>query len=262
MNEKFYHLPQEKQQRIINAGFEVFAQNSYRKSPVGEIAAAAGISKSLLFHYFHNKKELYLFLWEYAAARTVQYLEEERCYEPSDLFEMMERGMRAKFRLMEEYPYMARFAVNAFYEKDADIYNEMQSSYARHFDRKATRALAGLDPRDFVPGLDLQMMYREMYWASEGYLWEMLQKRGGLDAAQMEQDFRRLLAFWKTIYLRRPEAGQEPQRTAELKSGPEQTAGAEREPEPGREREPKQKPGSGQEPEPERAPNPKQETGE
>lgn len=217
MNEKFFQLPVEKQQRIINAGFEVFAQNSYRKSPVGGIAAAAGISKSLLFHYFHNKKELYLFLWNYAAGRTVQYLEEERCYEPTDLFEMMERGMRAKFRLMEEYPYMARFAINALYEKDADIYSEMQSSYALHFDRKATRALARLDPGDFVPGLDLQMMYREMYWASEGYLWEMLQKCGGLDAAQMEQDFRRLLAFWKTIYLRRPEAGQEP--------GPKQKTG-------------------------------------
>ena len=208
MNEKFYQLAPEMQRRIINAGFEVFAQNSYRKSPVGEIAAAAGISKSLLFHYFRNKKELYLFLWEYAADQTVRYLEEERCYEPTDLFEMMERGMRAKFRLMEEYPHMARFAVNAFYEKDADLYGALQEGYARHFDRKASRALAALNPDDFVPGLDLGMMYREMYWASEGYLWEMLQKKGGLDAAQMETDFRRLLVFWKSIYLRRGEPGE------------------------------------------------------
>lgn len=116
--------------------------------------------------------------------------------------------MRAKFRLMEEYPHMARFAVNAFYEKDADLYGALQESYARHFDRKASRALAALNPDDFVPGLDLGMMYREMYWASEGYLWEMLQKKGGLDAAQMETDFRRLLVFWKSIYLRRGEPGE------------------------------------------------------
>lgn len=226
MNDKFYRLSEEKQQRIINAGFEVFAQNSYRKSPVGEIASVAGISKSLLFHYFHNKRELYLFLWEYAADRTVQYLEEEGCYEPTDLFEMMERGMRAKFRLMEEYPYMARFAVNAFYEKDAELYGALQSSYARHFDRKATRALAKLNPDEFVPGLDLQMMYREMYWASEGYLWEMLQKRGGLDAAQMERDFRRLLAFWKTTYLRRnaPESSEQaPERSEQAPDGSKNT---------------------------------------
>ena len=61
-----------------------------------EIADHAGISKSLLFHYFHNKREFYLFLWDYAANLMMQYLTEYKCYEPDDLFEMMERGMQAK----------------------------------------------------------------------------------------------------------------------------------------------------------------------
>lgn len=56
MNEKFYSLPVKKQQAIINAGYKVFSQNSYKNSPMSEIAEAAEISKSLLFHYFHNKK--------------------------------------------------------------------------------------------------------------------------------------------------------------------------------------------------------------
>ena len=58
MNEKFFALPEEKQQAIINAGYRVFSRNSYKNSPMSEIAEAAGISKSLLFYYFHNKKEL------------------------------------------------------------------------------------------------------------------------------------------------------------------------------------------------------------
>lgn len=204
MNEKFFRLPEEKQQRIVNAGFRVFSENSYRKSPMSEIAAEAGISKSLLFHYFRNKKELYLFLWEKAAQITVQYLTDYKCYESDDLFEMMERGMRAKFRIMEQYPHMTAFAVKAFYEKDEGLSAEIQKSYRRHFDSKAANALAALNPADFVEGLNLQMMYREMYWASEGYLWEMLQ-RGPLDAARMEQDFQELLSFWKSVYQRRAE---------------------------------------------------------
>ena len=32
MNEKFYCLPEEKQQRIINAGFQVFSDTSYPES--------------------------------------------------------------------------------------------------------------------------------------------------------------------------------------------------------------------------------------
>lgn len=202
MNKKFFQLPEEKQQRIINAGFYVFSQNSYKKSPVSEIAGAAGISKSLLFHYFHNKKEFYLFLWDTAAQITLEYLNAFRCYEPTDLFDMMERGMKAKFMIMEQHPHMAAFSIKAFYEKDPEISGEIQSSYHNYFDRKAADALAALNPDDFVPGLDLQMMHREMYWASEGYLWEMLQ-RGKLDAAQMGQDFEQLLQFWKSIYKNR-----------------------------------------------------------
>ena len=67
MNDKFFSLPIEKQEAIVNAGFRVFSQNSYKKSPMSEIADVAGISKSLLFYYFHNKKELYLFLLEKCA---------------------------------------------------------------------------------------------------------------------------------------------------------------------------------------------------
>ena len=46
------------------------------------------------------------------------------------------------------------------------------------------------------------MMYREMYCASEGYLWEMVQ-RGNVDVNRMEKDFQNLLSFWKSIYLRK-----------------------------------------------------------
>ena len=58
MNEKFFSLPEEKQLAMINAGYRVFSRNSYKKSPMSEIAAEAGISKSLLFHYFPNKKRV------------------------------------------------------------------------------------------------------------------------------------------------------------------------------------------------------------
>ena len=203
MNERFYTLPPEKQQRIINAGFRVFSQNSYRKSPMQEIADEAGISKSLLFHYFQNKKELYLFLWNKAADLTCEYLAENRCYDSTDLFEMMERGMYAKIQMMCRYPDMAAFAMKAFYEKEPAVYEHTQKSYRQHFDRKAADALAGLNPDDFIPGLDLAMMHRQIYLMSVGYLWEIVQRGETLDAKTLEADFGAMLAFWKNVYLRK-----------------------------------------------------------
>lgn len=202
MNEKFFALPKEKQQAIINAGYRVFSQNSYKNSPMSEIAEAAGISKSLLFHYFHNKKELYLFLWESCAETTIEFLTRYDCYYQKDLFESMERGMRAKIEIIRLYPDMGNFAIRAFYETDPEINAAVQESYHRHFNLKADRTRLNLDPEQFVPGLDIPMMYREMYWASEGYLWEMIM-RGHVDVEQMEKDFTKLMEFWKSIYLRK-----------------------------------------------------------
>ena len=204
MNEKFFSLPQEKQQAILNGGYRVFSQNSYRKSPISEIAAEAGISKSLLFHYFRNKKELYLYLWEHCAEITIQTLRQYGCYEKSDLFETMCSGLKAKVQIMRQYPYLGAFVLKAYYEQDPEIAPAIQASYQKHVEFKTNAALLKLDPSRFREGLDLQMMCREMYWASVGYLWENIQGRE-LDLDQMEQNFTELIEFWKEIYLRKEE---------------------------------------------------------
>ncbi len=202
MNERFYSLPEEKQQAIINAGYRVFSQNTYKNSPMSEIARDAGISKSLLFHYFHNKKELYLFLWDKCAEITIEHLTRYGCYSQTGLFESMEQGMRAKMEIARMYPDMASFTIRAFYEKDPEINAAVQESYHRYFNLKADKARLNFDPEQYIPGLDIPEMYQEMYWASEGYLWEMVQ-RGDVDMEQMERDFGRLIAFWKSVYLRK-----------------------------------------------------------
>lgn len=202
MNERFFSLPTERRQAIINAGYRVFSQNSYKNSPMSEIADAAGISKSLLFHYFHNKKELYMFLWNNCAETTIEYLTKYSCYEQKNLFESMERGMRAKMEIIRLYPDMASFTIKAFYEKDAEISAAVQASYHKYFNLKAKKTMLNMNPEQFIPGLDIQMMYRDMYLASEGYLWEMVQ-RGNVDIEQMEKGFSRLMNFWKSIYLRK-----------------------------------------------------------
>ena len=92
--------------------------------------------------------------------------------------------------------------IKAFYEKDAEICAAIQESYHRYFNLKADRTRLNFDPAQFRPGLDVAMMYREMYWAAEGYLWEMVQ-RGDVNIDQMEKDFGKLMAFWKSVYLRK-----------------------------------------------------------
>ena len=58
------------------------------------------------------------------------------------------------------------------------------------------------DVSQFKEGIDIEMMYKDMFYASEGYLWEMVQ-RNEVDVNQMEKDFKKLICFWKSIYLRK-----------------------------------------------------------
>ena len=94
------------------------------------------------------------------------------------------------------------FAVRAFYEKDPEVSADIRKSMGQYLNTHAAKKLQNLDPDDFIPGIDLQMMYKEMYWASEGCLLEYIQ-RGDMNADAMEKDFRKLLEFWKKVYLRK-----------------------------------------------------------
>ena len=157
MNKKFFALPVQKQEAILNAGFCVFSQNSYKKSPTSEIADAAGISKSLLFHYFYNKRELYLFLWEKCAQITMEALEKSGCYEQTDLFDSMNLGLQAKLEIMRRYPHMGTFVMKAYYEKDPDVRPAIQESIAKYADFKTNTVLLNLNPEHFIEGLDLEI---------------------------------------------------------------------------------------------------------
>lgn len=201
MNDKFYSLPEEKRNRIINAGFKVFAKNSYKKSPVGEIAEEAGISKSLLFFYFKNKKELYLFLLKTAEEETRNALMETNVYSGDDIFDIMYNGLLVKANMMRKYPDMGNFSIKAYYEKDPDVAKEVRKIIEPYTEMDTNSVLPILDKNKFKDGLDLNMMYQDMYLASEGYLWRM-QELDNLDVDKMVSDYKKIIDFWRDVYLK------------------------------------------------------------
>lgn len=201
MNEKFLALPKEKQDRMINAGFRVFSRNSYKKSPVQEIALEAGISKSLLFFYFRNKKDLYLYLWQKVEEVTKATLADSKCYEATDIFDMMYRGILAKTDILKDYPDMLNFSVKAYYEDDPEVRDEVRKRVEPYTTITTNTTLPPIDPKDFKEGLDLEKMYKYMYLASEGYLWQLSQ-RGNVDIDQVVNDYKDMIEFWKELFLK------------------------------------------------------------
>ncbi|MDE6662385.1 MAG: TetR/AcrR family transcriptional regulator [Lachnospiraceae bacterium] len=108
MNEKFFDLKKEKQDRMINAALKVFALNGYKHASTDDIVAEAGISKGLLFHYFGSKLGLYTFLYDYSV--RFMKLELTRGVDGSkDYFEIRKKMEFSKMQVLKNYPYMQNF---------------------------------------------------------------------------------------------------------------------------------------------------------
>lgn len=50
----------ERRERLLALGRELFGDRSYEEISIGDIAKAAGISKGLLYHYFPSKRDFYV----------------------------------------------------------------------------------------------------------------------------------------------------------------------------------------------------------
>lgn len=202
MNPNFMLLEENKRNALINAGFKVFSRNSYKKSPMNEIAAEAGISKSLLFYYFKNKKELFLFLVKYSASITAEAFLENRCYEQGDFFDIFYSALKVKTDLIRKYPDIAMFEMRAYFEKEPSVQKEVMEMISGYSLYEYQMQLIKPDPDDFIEGLDLQMMYRTIYLSAEGYLYEKMHQ-GVPNADEMEKELGNMIDFWRSIYARK-----------------------------------------------------------
>ncbi|MGN1084704.1 MAG: TetR/AcrR family transcriptional regulator, partial [Lachnospiraceae bacterium] len=129
MNGKFYDLPQEKQHTIINAALHVFAKYDYRKASTDEIAALAGISKGLLFHYFTNKKGLYLFLYQYATDFFIKEMSRLHDYTETDFFRLLVNAQMCKLAVLSKHPDILLFMIQAYFEESSAVKNEIDKSF-------------------------------------------------------------------------------------------------------------------------------------
>ena len=109
MNDNFFNLKKEKQDRMINAAMKVFALNGYQHASTDEMVKEAGISKGLWFHYFKNKLGLYSFVYDYSVRYMCLELKSTVSSKERDVFVLCAQIEAAKMQALRNYPYMQKF---------------------------------------------------------------------------------------------------------------------------------------------------------
>ncbi len=140
MNEKFFDLKKEKQDRMINAALKIFAENGFRKASTDEMVKEAGISKGLLFHYFVSKAGLYEFVCDYSVKFIMMEIGSAVDEKESDYFELRRQIERAKSAAMKNFPYMQMFLLQAKKEDAVGSAKEILQTLDTAYDNICRRA--------------------------------------------------------------------------------------------------------------------------
>lgn len=153
MNEKFFDLKKEKQDRMINASLKVFGMRGYRFASTDDIVKEAGISKGLLFHYFDSKLGVYSFIYDYSVRFMSMELKAAVNAKEANFFALHKQMAAGRLQVLKNYPCMQLFlekcsvedvneALLAIAEKKEELNNLYES-----FDAQAdfTKLPAGTD---------------------------------------------------------------------------------------------------------------------
>jgi AcrR family transcriptional regulator len=95
---------EERRESILDAGNMVFGQRGYDTVRIDDVAAAAGISKALIYEHFRSKQELYGELMNRAALEMLDRIVAAGSEADAAGATRLERGARAGFAFVTEKP--------------------------------------------------------------------------------------------------------------------------------------------------------------
>lgn len=141
-----------KKQKILNESLKLFAAHGFAQVSISMIANQAGVTKSLIFHHFENKEQLWetvkeTFFKKYAD-NQMNLFEVEK-----DPIELIRKSMRFYFEFVKNNPLIPRFFAYAHLENDEKCGKMDQPLIAKGSELIREAQKNGLMRKDFNPVL-------------------------------------------------------------------------------------------------------------
>jgi len=185
----FKKISAEKQKAIINAGFLCFGQNGYQKASVADIASVAGISKASLFQYFGNKRDMYLFLYDFAGKEVAGKITEGT----DDFFECAEMYVKSLALVSKDYPNWFDFLVLQAQRKDFSDIDGILEVADEICEFNANSIYDKVDWSKFKEGFDKTTVQNIFNWFSTGCITQYSSKM------ESEQVFDEMLKYLELL---------------------------------------------------------------
>lgn len=182
MSNSFENLNNQKKQRIINAALAEFAQKKYDYASTNSIVKKAQIGKGMLFHYFGNKKNLYIYLYKYVR----KVMDNEICSQidisKGDLPSILRQIGVRKLEVLRRHPDMTDFIAQAKNEKLPEVYEELEKiEKERSYQLRENFLFGSLDMNLLKPEFRNENTIKLIRWALDGCTKELQDKYKGQD---------------------------------------------------------------------------------
>lgn len=154
MNKGLEKLTDEKRKKILEAGLAEFCRNGYEKASTNTIVKEAGISKGLLFHYFSSKKNLFLYVLDFAIDQLLKVYDQYVQEYSKDLFERLLQISTIKLKLFNDYPEYSKIIMDVYTNIPEELKDDLQSRYTKIGEKYIPNVFSSLDYSNFRKGVN------------------------------------------------------------------------------------------------------------
>ncbi|WP_312813559.1 TetR/AcrR family transcriptional regulator [Sedimentibacter sp.] len=182
MFSKFLSLEPERRNAILNAALKEFAGKGFDDASTNVIARESGISKPLMFHYVNNKKDFFLFLYDYCLDILNREYFDKIDVNEKDIFERLRQTCLLKIQVMQKYPWIFDFIKVAVFTDSEEVKDELGKKRRMVENRSFERFYRDIDTSKFRNELDTEKAKKLIFWAVGGYAGEILEQFRSTDA--------------------------------------------------------------------------------
>lgn len=109
-------IREQSRQQIINAAFELFANEGYSKTSIAEVAKKAKVSKGLIYHYFSSKEHILEAIFDQLMELGNEIIKFPDNFTPSDKIRQI---IEQTFQFIEHQSGVGKLMVNLALQREA-----------------------------------------------------------------------------------------------------------------------------------------------
>lgn len=192
---------------ILKSSLVYFKDAPFQKVSTNDIVTDAGVSKGLLFHYFKDKRTLYLTLYEHIWENIKHHVVHDEKMNDPNLFVRLNHFFYSQRAYLLHHSDEAQFLKRVHLTTDDNIAKKRSQIYQGIQNQFYKRIFDHIDTSLFQSDIVLTDAYKVLVWTLQRVVsdWEKTQKESSTHDALtvLGDDLGHYLNFFEKLFLKR-----------------------------------------------------------